>query len=68
MQHKTGVATGEERISLAVRKAMLQLEKGKEMPKDRGVVTCMHLKWEGLEKQLMEEDKGSASEREVSLR
>lgn len=67
MQRKTGVATGEERVSLVVRKAMLQLEVREEMPEDRGVVTYMHSKWEGLEKQPMAEDKGSASEREVSL-
>lgn len=49
MQRKTGVATGEERVSLVVRKAMLQLEVREEMPEDRGVVTYMHSKWEGLE-------------------
>ena len=67
MQRKTGVATEEERVSLFVRKAMLQLEDGEEMPEVRGIVTCIHSKWEGLEKQSMKEDKGSASEREVSL-
>lgn len=36
MQRKTGVATGEERVSLVVRKAMLQLEDREELPEDRG--------------------------------